>query len=71
MSLPAVYARGRSGAPIFFMHGVGGDHSSWRPQLRSFGDSYRVFAWDMPRARAASISPGGMAWMAPRMISAM
>jgi 3-oxoadipate enol-lactonase len=48
MSLPAVYARGRGGAPIVFLHGVGGDHSSWRPQLRSFGERYRVYAWDMP-----------------------
>jgi 3-oxoadipate enol-lactonase len=46
--LPAVYARGRTGAPILFMHGVGGDHSSWRPQLRHFGDRYRCLAWDMP-----------------------
>lgn len=46
--IPAVYARGQAGAPILFLHGVGGDHSSWRPQLRRFGDSHRVFAWDMP-----------------------
>jgi len=46
--LAAVYARGRAGAPILFMHGVGGDHSSWRPQLLHFGDRYRCLAWDMP-----------------------
>jgi 3-oxoadipate enol-lactonase len=60
--LPAVYARGRAGAPIFFMHGVGGDHSSWRPQLHHFGDRYRCLAWDMPGYGA---SPGvGMAFPA-------
>lgn len=60
--LPAVYTRGRTGAPILFMHGIGGDHSSWRPQLLHFGDRYRCLAWDMPGYGA---SPGiGMSFPA-------
>jgi 3-oxoadipate enol-lactonase len=30
------------------MHGVGGDHASWRPQLLHFASRYRCLAWDMP-----------------------
>ncbi len=57
--LAAVYTRGTSGPPLMFLHGVGGDHSAWRPQLLHFADSYRVFAWDMP-GYGASPSPGSM-----------
>jgi 3-oxoadipate enol-lactonase len=46
--LPAVYSAGFNGPPIVFLHGVGGDHATWRPQLSSFAAGYRCFAWDMP-----------------------
>jgi 3-oxoadipate enol-lactonase len=46
--LPAVYSAGFAGPPIVFLHGVGGDHATWRPQLRHFAAGYRCFAWDMP-----------------------
>ncbi|HEX2116467.1 MAG TPA: alpha/beta fold hydrolase [Alphaproteobacteria bacterium] len=46
--LPAVYMAGLEGPPIAFLHGVGGDHSAWRPQLLHFAPRYRCFAWDMP-----------------------
>jgi 3-oxoadipate enol-lactonase len=59
--LPAVYARGVAGAPLMFLHGVGGDHSAWRPQLLHFADRYRVFAWDMP-GYGASPPPRSMAF---------
>lgn len=68
MSLPAVYARGRTGAPILFLHGVGGDHAAWRPQLRRFGDSHRVFAWDMP-GYGASPPPAEMSF--PKLAAAV
>jgi len=55
--LPAVYARGTRGAPIMFLHGVGGDHVAWRPQLLRFADRYRVFAWDMPSYGASPPPP--------------
>jgi pimeloyl-ACP methyl ester carboxylesterase len=66
--LPAVYARGQAGAPILFLHGVGGDHSSWRPQLRRFGASHRVFAWDMPGYGA---SPPPLEMTFPRLAAAV
>jgi 3-oxoadipate enol-lactonase len=59
--LPAVYARGVSGPPVVFLHGVGGDHSAWRPQLLHFADRYRVLAWDMP-GYGASPPPKSMAF---------
>jgi 3-oxoadipate enol-lactonase len=34
--------------PLVFLHGIGGAARAWRPQLRAFGDRYRVLAWDMP-----------------------
>jgi 3-oxoadipate enol-lactonase len=46
--LPAVYMAGLKGPPILFLHGVGGDHAAWRPQLLHFAARYRCFAWDMP-----------------------
>jgi 3-oxoadipate enol-lactonase len=46
--LPAVYMAGLKGPPIVFLHGVGGDHAAWRPQLLHFAGSHRCFAWDMP-----------------------
>lgn len=54
--LPAVYTRGFDGPPLIFLHGVGGDHGAWRPQLLHFGDRYRCIAWDMPGYGA---SPAG------------
>jgi 3-oxoadipate enol-lactonase len=61
--LAAVYVRGVSGPPVLFLHGVGGDHSAWRPQLLHFADRYRVFAWDMP-GYGASPPPEGMTFPA-------
>jgi 3-oxoadipate enol-lactonase len=46
--LPAVYSAGFAGPPVFFLHGVGGDHAAWRPQLLHFAKGDRCFAWDMP-----------------------
>jgi 3-oxoadipate enol-lactonase len=46
--LPATYAAGLAGAPVVFLHGVGGDHSAWRPQLLHFAGRFRCLAWDMP-----------------------
>lgn len=59
--LLAVYTRGGSGPPLMFLHGVGGDHSAWRPQLLHFADRYRVFAWDMP-GYGASPPPRSMSF---------
>ena len=53
--LPAVYKTGLKGPPIMFLHGVGGDHAAWRPQLLHFASRYRCFAWDMPGYGASPI----------------
>lgn len=37
-----------SGAPLLFLHGIGGSAASWRWQLDEFSRSYRAIAWDMP-----------------------
>jgi 3-oxoadipate enol-lactonase len=61
--LPATYAAGVDGPPIVFLHGVGGDHSAWRPQLHHFAGRYRCVAWDMP-GYGASKPPSAMTFPA-------
>jgi 3-oxoadipate enol-lactonase len=61
--LPAFYARGTAGTPVVFLHGVGGDHSAWRPQLLHFADRFRCVAWDMP-GYGASPPPPAMSFPA-------
>ncbi|MGI9420349.1 MAG: alpha/beta fold hydrolase, partial [Geminicoccaceae bacterium] len=39
---------GDEGMPLVFLHGIGGDAESWRPQLDGFSGDYRAIAWDMP-----------------------
>ncbi len=39
---------GDEGMPLVFLHGIGGDAESWRPQLDGFSADYRAIAWDMP-----------------------
>jgi 3-oxoadipate enol-lactonase len=44
---PAIaYVRCGQGAPLMFLHGIGGNHSSWTAQLMRFQDDYQCFAWD-------------------------
>ena len=38
----------RSGAPIVFLHGIGGAARGFLPQLDHFGRGCRAVAWDMP-----------------------
>jgi 3-oxoadipate enol-lactonase len=61
--LPATYTAGLEGPPIVFLHGVGGDHSAWRPQLLHFAGRFRCLAWDMP-AYGASPPPVAMTFPA-------
>ena len=39
---------GDEGVPLVFLHGIGGDAESWRPQLDGFCGTFRAIAWDMP-----------------------
>lgn len=36
------------GPPLVFLHGIGGNSSSWTPQLEHFSKRFRVIAWDAP-----------------------
>src|SRR5262245_8416355 len=47
MTIPAHLERG-SGAPVLFLHGVGGDATCWSAQLEHVGKRRRAIAWDMP-----------------------
>jgi 3-oxoadipate enol-lactonase len=44
----AYAAAGRAGAPVVFLHGIGGAAQAWGPQLAALADDYRAIAWDMP-----------------------
>jgi len=42
---------GNKGDPdktILFLHGLGGDHTNWKPQLEAFGSQHRCISWTMP-----------------------
>ncbi|MDA1285744.1 MAG: alpha/beta hydrolase [Proteobacteria bacterium] len=39
---------GAGGVPIICLHGIGGDTTSFQPQLDGLSDSNRVIAWNMP-----------------------
>jgi 3-oxoadipate enol-lactonase len=47
MTAPAHLERG-SGAPVVFLHGVGGGAAVFEPQLAHFGARRHAIAWDMP-----------------------
>ena len=36
------------GAPVLFLHGLGGSRTCWEPQLDGLSDMFRCIAWDMP-----------------------
>jgi pimeloyl-ACP methyl ester carboxylesterase len=42
------YREAGHGAPIVFLHGLGGNSQSWEPQFAAFSGGHRVVAWDMP-----------------------
>lgn len=40
------YSRAGTGAPIVFLHGVGGSRDNWRAQLAHFSSRWQAVAWD-------------------------
>ena len=42
------YLEEGEGAPILFLHGIGGGAQVFAPQLEHFGRRYRAIAWEMP-----------------------
>ncbi|MBC5763828.1 alpha/beta fold hydrolase [Ramlibacter albus] len=57
-SIPAFTALG-GGPTILMLHGIGGGHLSFAPQVETFaGSGYRAVAWDMPGyGHSAPIEP--------------
>ena len=45
-----------SGAPIILVHGLGGDHSTWDPQVPEFSRTHQVIVYDL-RGHGQSESP--------------
>jgi 3-oxoadipate enol-lactonase len=48
MSGGIIYVERGQGAPLVFLHGIGGDAACWRPQIEAFSESNRAIAWNMP-----------------------
>ena len=48
MTVPVHHREAGGGAPVVFLHGVGGDSASWVPQIDAFSGDFRAIAWDMP-----------------------
>lgn len=72
VSYPAFEER-RGGAPaILFLHGIGGDATSFRPQLDHFAPRHRAVAWTMPGYGAspalAEMTFAGLADAAVRLL---
>jgi pimeloyl-ACP methyl ester carboxylesterase len=44
MSGGVTYAQRGRGAPLVFLHGIGGDAACWQPQLEAFAEGYRAIA---------------------------
>ena len=55
---PLAWRERGGGAPVVFLHGLGGSRTSWEPQLAGLSDAFRCIAWDMPGYGAsASVVP--------------
>ena len=45
---PSFEQRGAGARTLVFLHGIGGDWTSFAPQLDHFADGYRAVSWTMP-----------------------
>lgn len=46
--LPEYLVVGEGHSTLVFLHGLGGDHSNWQPQIAEFSKDYRCVAWTLP-----------------------
>jgi len=46
--LPEYVLVGDGPSSLVFLHGLGGDHTNWQPQLAEFSPEYRCLAWTLP-----------------------
>ena len=47
-ALAEYVAVGQGPTTLVFLHGLGGDHTNWQPQIAEFSASYRCVAWTLP-----------------------
>ena len=45
---PIAFRRSGAGAPVLFLHGLGGSRTAWEPQLAALADRWDCIAWDLP-----------------------
>jgi 3-oxoadipate enol-lactonase len=46
--LPQYLVVGEGRSTLLFLHGLGGDHTNWQPQIADFAADYRCIAWTLP-----------------------
>jgi len=46
--LPEYLVVGEGHSTLVFLHGLGGDHSNWQPQIVDFSKDHRCVAWTLP-----------------------
>ena len=47
-TLPEYLVVGEGHSTLVFLHGLGGDHTNWEPQLAEFSRDHRCIAWTLP-----------------------
>jgi pimeloyl-ACP methyl ester carboxylesterase len=47
-ALPEYLVVGEGHSTLVFLHGLGGDHNNWQPQIGEFAKDYRCVAWTLP-----------------------
>ncbi|MGZ6028179.1 MAG: alpha/beta fold hydrolase [Myxococcaceae bacterium] len=72
LAVPEGWLQGSSlgigpGVPVVFMHGVGGDHHLFAPQIREFRAARRVLAYDQRGCGESSDAPRGNYDLATRV----
>ncbi len=66
---PHAWREAGTGAPVVFLHGLGGTRGSWNPQIEALADRFRCIAWDMPGyGAAAPLDPLSYAGVADRLV---
>ncbi len=59
--LPQYRVVGEGDGALLFLHGLGGDHTNWEPQVAEFSASHRCVAWTLP-GYGASPSMASLTW---------
>jgi pimeloyl-ACP methyl ester carboxylesterase len=62
-AIPNWIEQGQGDQALVFLHGIGGNATSFDAQLPAFADNWRAIAWDMPGYGATPLE-GEMTWSA-------